>query len=90
MKRQTAHRIYDVLEDYGADWTQRDTFVRRHVNPPVTCTEWRWQGVLGFGGKLYTHRLVPYVDCYQQDETPTRLQAIQEINEKLKEIAEGR
>jgi len=35
------------------------------------CTEWRFQGSLGFGGKFRYPRMS--VDCYPEDETPARL-----------------
>lgn len=46
--------------------------------------EWRFQGKLGFGGKYRTRR--NEVDCYQEDITYERLEIINTINSKLKEV----
>ena len=44
--------------------------------------EWRFQGSLGFGGKLYEGR-PPYVSCYPEDRTPERDRVIARTNEAL-------
>ena len=43
--------------------------------------EFRFQGSLGFGGKIYfnPHRGL-YVSCYREDETPERNSAIERMN----------
>jgi hypothetical protein len=48
--------------------------------------EYRFQGAVGFGGKLNFdgHRL--YVTCYREDETPERLKDIDAANAKLGEL----
>ena len=46
--------------------------------------EWRFQGNLGFGGKLWFEREGWRVSCYPEDETPRRCEAIEKANAVLK------
>lgn len=49
--------------------------------------EYRFQGSLGFGGKIWLpEHGEPYVTCYQEDETPERNKAIEKTNEELKKV----
>lgn len=53
------------------------------------CTEYRFMGSLGFGGKFRNngnHDNTPYVDCYQEDKNPTRLAMIARANKRLTEL----
>lgn len=53
--------------------------------------EWRFQGALGFGGKLRRDRYgeMPLrVDCYREHETPERLRMIEETNAALAVLAQ--
>ncbi len=45
--------------------------------------EFRFQGKLGSGGKLYIERQGLRVACYPEDETQERLAAIDKANEAL-------
>lgn len=72
--------IYDILVNYcGAlesDWEQ----FKYHF--PVS--EWRFQGKLGFGGKLYINdegKL--HVSCYKEDMNPKRMSILTRVNKKL-------
>lgn len=49
----------------------------RHV------TEYRFGGVLGFGGKFRPNRGAPYVDYYPEDRTPEGDAAVASTNEAL-------
>jgi len=81
------NKIYDILieeckassEDY-----MRDMFL--HSFPE--CEEYRFQGNLGFGGKIWWRDYDKRMDvtCYREDETPERLEIIQRVNKKLKEL----
>lgn len=55
---------------------------------PQQWHEWRFQGKLGFGGKLHinAHRGV-YVTAYPEDLTPERQAMIDKANDKLASIA---
>jgi len=80
------NKVYDILVNLGgasADISYREAFIfnfsKKEIFPD---REWRFQGKLGFGGK-YRNELNS-VDCYQEDETPERLELIAKINEELK------
>jgi hypothetical protein len=82
MTADQAHRIYTILvERLDASEGDRDAFVYHMVKGG--CREWRFQGCLGFGGKLYNdHKL--RVDCYPEDKTDERQNKIDAVNEQLK------
>ena len=72
--------VYDVLvREAGADaeeWARRH-FVYNHT-PPQVCEEFRFQGMLGFGGKYRSGTNT--VDCYPEDMTPERAEIIARTN----------
>jgi len=81
-----AHKVYDILVEIGgANEEDRYGFVHHHSkeNP---CSEWRFCGHLGFGGKY--RRLTNKVDCYPEHLNARRQKIIDEINQKLEVVAE--
>lgn len=75
--------VYDILvKTGGASEYDRAAFVYDHLDKQYPCTEWRFCGHLGFGGKYRSERNT--VDCYREDETPERLAIMQKVNEQLK------
>jgi len=79
-----SNKVFDVLKEYaGAHESMRNDFVWNHTSPNK-CSEYRFQGKLGFGGKYRSERNT--VDCYREDETPERLEIIRVTNKKLSEI----
>jgi hypothetical protein len=85
MTPEMADKVYSVLVMLGgAPEGQRDSFVYHHCSDPFTCTEWRFQGRLGFGGKYRSQ--TNSVDCYREDETETRRNLIRAINDKLAKL----
>lgn len=48
-----------------------------------TCGEWRFQGDLGFGGKVYCDGFQVWVSCYREDATPGRRATIARANAAL-------
>ena len=83
----TAEAIWDVLVEFcGArdDNIDRDSFI--HCATDGNWTEWRFQGSLGFGGKVWNNAGKFYVTCYREDETPKRTAAIEAANEALADI----
>ena len=88
LTEEISNKIYDILEDIGASPNMRDSFVHTHVNDEHQH-EWRFMGLLGYGGKFWNERL--YIDnkyewrvsCYSEDENPKREKIIQETNYKL-------
>lgn len=89
---QTASDIYDILvSELGADPSAREVFVAylsQEKPLPNWGREWRFQGVLGFGGKLYAERGLVRVSCYAEDETPARRDLMLGVNAKLAALVE--
>lgn len=78
-----AKAVYQILvEECGASTTSTGpmSFIFEFTSDRP-CTEWRFQGFLGFGGKFRYPRMS--VDCYREDETPDRLKAIAAANKRL-------
>lgn len=89
LTQQQAMQVYQVLvEACGASADPSDEFAFVHEYSTDSqyspAREWRFQGVLGFGGKFRYPQLV--VDCYPEDETPARLAAIEIANARLIEL----
>jgi len=85
MNRDKANKVYDILVNLGsATENMRDSFIHSHIREEDMCTEWRFMGKLGCGGKYRSERNT--VDCYLEDETEDRLKIINEINKELKKI----
>lgn len=85
MNTEKANKIYDLLVSIGGSVeSERDSFIYHHTHSKDGCTEWRFQGLLGFGGKYRstTNR----VDCYREDETQERLKMINKLNEELSKL----
>ena len=79
------NKVYDILVNIGgAVETDRIAFVYEHLNAEYPCTEWRFSGKLGFGGKYRSKRNT--VDCYQEDETSKRIELIKLMNKELAKI----
>jgi hypothetical protein len=81
-----ANAVYDILAAHaGAEDSAgaRARFVCCAVEDGIT--EWRFQGTLGFGGKLRFRRHAAhfYVDCYEEDLTAERRRIIAETNLQL-------
>lgn len=84
-EQERFHKIYDLLVSIGgASESDRFSFVYNHTEAKYPCSEWRFCGQLGFGGKYRSDRNT--VDCYSEDETPERLAIIGKLNEALKSI----
>lgn len=74
--------IYDVLvEVCGAPEGQdrREDFARHWPG----CVEYRFGGLLGFGGKVYWTGGRLYVNCYPEDRTPERATMIERASAHL-------
>lgn len=55
MNEETANAIYDLLVWCGgASQRARQDFIYHHTNEEHPATEWRFQGLFGFGGKFYS------------------------------------
>jgi len=85
MTTETANNIYDLLVNIGGAYEpDRGSFLYHHVESKDGCSEWRFCGKLGFGGKYRSGS--NRVDCYREDETVERIEIIVRLNEALKNI----
>jgi hypothetical protein len=81
---ELANDIFDILvETCDASEGWRANFL--HIMT-TGCQEYRFQGNLGFGGKLYNNSSKLYVDCYPEDLTEVRQQAIDLANSRIKAL----
>lgn len=79
-----AHAIFTVLVEHaGASEDERHDFVHHQTAGP--CTEYRFIGSLGFGGKFWRSSGW-YVNTYPEQLTPAREQAISQTNTVLQEL----
>lgn len=78
-EKYLANQVWDILvAEAGASEAQRTDFVHSFPTP-----EYRFQGDLGFGGKVwYDHGRIK-VNCYTEDITNERLDIISRVNAKL-------
>jgi hypothetical protein len=84
---QLYHKVWDILVEHaGAIERDRDGFLLHCLEKKHPLTEWRFQGVLGFGGKVYRTGGRLHVKCYPEDETKRRRKVIDEVNALLSEI----
>ncbi len=84
-----AELIYSVLVEHaGATESFRSEFVDDHIRGH--CTEYRFCGSLGVGGKFYVERDAWRVSCYSEDLTPERQETIKRTNDALKTIRSSR
>lgn len=85
-------KIYDLLVEHAgagiAGSSPKETFVRFFAEPYeiYPCTEWRFCGVLGFGGKFWRYDGRYFITCYPEDSTPKRGEVIAKVNELLKQF----
>jgi len=89
MTEEIANLIYDILvQDCAAAESMRDSWLYHQTNKEELTTEWRFSGLLGFGGKFWRNMGKWYVDGYQEDYTPERKKLIAATNKKLVAIRE--
>ena len=85
MTKEKANKVYDLLVSIGGAYEpERDSFIYHHTESKDGCSEWRFSGKLGFGGKYRSG--YNRVDCYREDETPERIKLMDEINGVLAKI----
>jgi len=89
-EEQAREAIKIINEECAANIDDRDaySFISYVTKEEHGYREWRFIGSLGFGGKFRVNsdRPHPYVDCYREDETPSRLDAIKRANKRLELI----
>ncbi len=86
MSAEHYNKVYDLLVSIGgAPERDRDGFILCHIDTEHPCREYRFQGVLGFGGKYW--KLDNRVNCYPEDESPTRREIMDRLNAALEQLA---
>jgi hypothetical protein len=87
-----ANRAYDILVLHAGarntEWA-RESFIWHVATSTAPTREFRFQGHLGFGGKFRNngnHNDTPYVDCYREDETISRVGVMLAVNAMLADL----
>lgn len=80
------HKIYDILLEAGATEHWREDFV---LHMSGTTQEYRFGGMLGFGGKFYNCAGRWYISCYPEDRNDRREKMIDKINTRLRALQES-
>jgi hypothetical protein len=81
------NKIFDILLEAKANENDRDSFIYHFSEQG--CREFRFGGVLGFGGKFYNYLDRWYISCYPEDRTPEAARVIENINKKLRALQES-
>ena len=80
-------RLRQIVEKHcGGSWDGFSYSFPRWFAEVDFPYEWRFCGKLGFGGKFRVNNNrngCPYIDCYQEDETPERRALIEITNAEL-------
>lgn len=91
MTAEQAHAVWDVLvADCGAsprDY-ERESFVAAATRDKYPTTEYRFCGLLGFGGKFWNIDDKWYVSCYQEHADVETRRIMAKANLKLQELFE--
>lgn len=90
LTEEEARKIWKILVgEAGADKRTReeDSFVY-HATREHNL-EWRFCGVLGFGGKFKNNTWGWYIDCYVEDNRDDRIEIIEKVNKILREMNNG-
>ena len=77
-----AIKVFEVLRDCGAYPSQREEFIRTQISG---CREYRFMGLLGYGGKFWNNSGRWYVTCYSEDRNTERDAMIESANARLEE-----
>jgi hypothetical protein len=90
MSAEQANAVYDVLvgecsaSEEGV--TGRNSFVYAHTKEIHPCQEYRFGGMIGFGGKFRNAYDRWCVDCYKEEEDVESLGMLCAANEKLQAL----
>lgn len=85
MTEEYLNNVYDILVEIGgACDNERPIFIFSHLYDSYPCTEFRFCGHFGFGGKYRVND--NRIDCYPEDMTDELKELIKIINQKLNEL----
>lgn len=66
MTKEKANKVYDLLVSIGGAYEPYgDSFIYHHTESKDGCSEWRFSGKLGFGGK-YRPTEEDVIDMYKE------------------------
>jgi hypothetical protein len=86
LSEEAATAVYNLLVEVAEAPKVYASHFIYHFTSERPPDEWRFQGILGFGGKFYRDRRAWRVRCYREDYTPEREKIIVLLNEKLAEL----
>jgi hypothetical protein len=72
------------MEHAQAPKSAKSNFLYHHAIDEEPCDEWRFQGMLGYGGKYFRQK--NRVDCNVGDDTPAVKAVITTLNDALAQI----
>jgi hypothetical protein len=90
ISQDVAERIWRILvEECGNRDDLRDKHSFMHYLATENSNhEWRFQGLLGFGGKFHNNCGRWWISCYPEDRTDKRDEMIRKANEEVKVLQE--
>lgn len=87
MGKKEPNQVYDVLTGLlGAPERERASFICWWGD--IQGKEYRFCGLLGFGGKFWRTNDAWYVNCYHENESPERIALIEEANTAIRKLRE--
>lgn len=87
LTEQAANEIWDLLVEMGGASRHPDSrrdFV--YLQTTEVISEYRFQGLFGFGGKFWRNNGRWYVNHYPEDDSPSRNRTRDQINGQLEEL----
>lgn len=84
-----AAAVWQVLVEECGAWNGDEHALRAFEHHWPGCVEYRFQGKLGFGGKVWANMGRVYVTCYPEDSTREREGMIAAANARLDAMALG-
>lgn len=85
MTTKQAQMVLNILANHAGAYRQDHAFIVAQTSESP-CHEYRFQGLLGFGGKFWNYGGRWYVTCYSENETPERMAIIEKVNGLLAEL----
>lgn len=79
----TPEAVWQILVEEAGAWADD---LPQFVHHWPDCGEYRFQGMLGFGGKVWANRGEVYVTCYPEDSNRDREAIIRVCNERLQAL----
>jgi len=88
LDKDIANKVYDLLVSIGgALEKERRDFIYHHCEDEYGCSEWRFQGNLGFGGKYKSQ--TNHVSNYPENETNFTKAVKELLQAELKKLKES-